>query len=173
MTQFAPSPYHQMWQGLICWTKTSPVQERGSMHCWPLLVVPGLPKSTNSTVDLFQLGFGDSGVEPSSRNLLDQKQSCIEHVRGSFFAGGRDVQCPNLTIQDSTYGGFHQWRYPQIIHFHGIFYYKPSILGHHHLWKTPISPSPAAGPARPDLSHAIYDCRQLPPWLSGHLAALV
>ena len=27
------------------------------------------------------------------------------------------------------YGGFHKWGYPQIIHFNGIFPYKPTILG--------------------------------------------
>ena len=26
------------------------------------------------------------------------------------------------------------WGYPQIIHFHDIFHYKPSILGYPHLW---------------------------------------
>ena len=28
------------------------------------------------------------------------------------------------------YGGFHKWGYPQIIHFHRIFPYKPYILNH-------------------------------------------
>ncbi len=27
---------------------------------------------------------------------------------------------------------------PQIIHFNGVFPYKPSILGYHYFWKTPI-----------------------------------
>ena len=29
-----------------------------------------------------------------------------------------------------SYGGFHKWGYPQIIHFDGIFPYKPTILGY-------------------------------------------
>ena len=36
-----------------------------------------------------------------------------------------------------TYGGFLKWGYPQIIHFHGIFHFIPSILGYLHLWKPP------------------------------------
>ena len=32
-------------------------------------------------------------------------------------------------------GGFLKYGYPQIIHFNGIFSYKPSILGIPHLWK--------------------------------------
>ena len=35
------------------------------------------------------------------------------------------------------YGGFLKWGYPRIIHFHGIFHYKPSIWGYPHLWKPP------------------------------------
>ena len=38
-------------------------------------------------------------------------------------------------------GAFLKWgvppNHPQIIHFSGIFHYKPSILGYHHLWKPP------------------------------------
>ena len=39
-----------------------------------------------------------------------------------------------------TQGGFLKWRYPQIIHFNGIFYYKLAIWviwGYPHLWKPP------------------------------------
>ena len=38
-----------------------------------------------------------------------------------------------------TYGGFHKWGYPPIIHFKGIFPYKPSILGYPLFWKPPFS----------------------------------
>ena len=31
-------------------------------------------------------------------------------------------------------GGFLKWGYPEIIHFNGIFHYKPSILGYLHVW---------------------------------------
>ena len=34
-------------------------------------------------------------------------------------------------------GGFLKWGYPQIIHFNGMFHYKPTILGYPHLWKSP------------------------------------
>ena len=37
------------------------------------------------------------------------------------------------------YGGFHQWGYPQIIHFNGII--QLSILGYPHLWKPPYGKS--------------------------------
>ena len=29
------------------------------------------------------------------------------------------------------------WWYPQIIHFNGVFHYKPSILGYPYFWKHP------------------------------------
>ena len=39
---------------------------------------------------------------------------------------------PNMRGQYyfSSYGGFLKWGYPQAIHFNGIFYHKPSILGY-------------------------------------------
>ena len=37
------------------------------------------------------------------------------------------------------YRGFPKWGYPQIIHFHGIFHYKPTILGYPHLWNPPYT----------------------------------
>ena len=37
----------------------------------------------------------------------------------------------------NIYGGFHKWRYPQIIHFSRIFPNKPTIFGYPHLWKPP------------------------------------
>ena len=37
------------------------------------------------------------------------------------------------------FGGFLKWGYPQIIHFSGIFPYKPTILGYPHLRKPPSS----------------------------------
>ena len=41
----------------------------------------------------------------------------------------------NLVALKDHYGGFLKWGYPQITHFSGIFYYKPSILGIPHFWK--------------------------------------
>ena len=35
-------------------------------------------------------------------------------------------------IQQNIYGGFLTWGYPQIIHFNGIFHYKPTILDNPH-----------------------------------------
>ena len=35
----------------------------------------------------------------------------------------------------SVVGGFLKWGYLQIIHFNGIFHYKPTILGIPHFWK--------------------------------------
>ena len=37
--------------------------------------------------------------------------------------------------QINKYGGFLKWWCPQIIHFNGVFHYKPSILGYHYFWK--------------------------------------
>ena len=39
------------------------------------------------------------------------------------------------------YGGFLKWGYPQIIHVHGGFHYKPSILGYPHVKKPPYNPN--------------------------------
>ena len=43
--------------------------------------------------------------------------------------------------QTMPYGDFLKWRYPKIINLYRnvgmIHYYKPSILGYHHLWKPP------------------------------------
>ena len=39
--------------------------------------------------------------------------------------------------QEYIYGGFLKWWYPQIIHFNGVFHYKPSILGYPYFWKHP------------------------------------
>ena len=70
----------------------------------------------------------------------------IDHHSGWFFkplAGSMLVpstnSCPNSKTWNafapvdyhnttSRYGGVPKWGYPQIIHFHGIFHYKPSIL---------------------------------------------
>ena len=41
----------------------------------------------------------------------------------------------NLYIYSYIYEGFLKQGDPQIIHFNGIFPYKPSILGYPHLWK--------------------------------------
>ena len=38
----------------------------------------------------------------------------------------------------NQYGGFLKWWYPQIIHFHRVFHYKPSILGYPFFLETPI-----------------------------------
>ena len=35
------------------------------------------------------------------------------------------------------HGGFMKWGHPQIMYFKRIFHYKPSILGHPHLWNPP------------------------------------
>ena len=55
---------------------------------------------------------------------------------------------PTATFQKGrtktwTGGDYHKWGYPQIIHFNGMFHYKPTILGYPHLWKPPVC-SPVA-----------------------------
>ena len=55
---------------------------------------------------------------------------------------------PLKTDDQMKNGGFLKWGDPQIIHFHGKFHYKPSILGHPHFrkpqigWKKPVMPRP-------------------------------
>ena len=72
-------------------------------------------------------------------------------------------------------GGFRKWGHPQIMYFKRIFHYKPSILGHPHLWNPPddlptfshqialrwrtmgqLSPKSSASPPRKDgqVAHA-------------------
>ena len=41
--------------------------------------------------------------------------------------------------KNDVYGGFLKWGYPQIIHFSGIFPYKPTIWEYPHLWKPSYS----------------------------------
>ena len=65
--------------------------------------------------------------------------------------------CPN--------GGFLKWGYPQIIHFNGIFHYKPTILGYLHLWNPHIQ-----GTMEKMEKHACLD--QPLPWKSSNLTAL-
>ena len=43
--------------------------------------------------------------------------------------------CQRLWIPEN--GGVHKWGYPPIIHFNGIFHYKPSIFGYPHFRKHP------------------------------------
>ena len=40
----------------------------------------------------------------------------------------------------SLYEGFLKWGYPLVIHFNGIFCYKPSIFGYPHVWNPPYLP---------------------------------
>ena len=37
------------------------------------------------------------------------------------------------------YGGFPKWGYREIIHFKGIFHYKPSIIGYPHFRNPPYT----------------------------------
>ena len=44
---------------------------------------------------------------------------------------------------------FRKWWYPQIIQFHKVFNYKPSILGYPYFWKHPNIPCQPSGPVQP------------------------
>ena len=53
-------------------------------------------------------------------------------------------QCSNPWLMSSGImgtkcEGFLKWGYPQIIHFNGMFPYKPTIFGYPHLWKPPCT----------------------------------
>ena len=66
----------------------------------------------------------------SSYHLLGQNTSDVQVA----FLGQRSLSS-RLSNRGLINEGFLKWGYLQIIHFSGIFPYKPSILGYPHLWK--------------------------------------
>ena len=83
--------------------------------------------------------------------FLALAQSCAwklcvkKHKDGQpMFFSGKNLQMLDLSYLRQyivePYGGFLKWGYPQIIHFHRIFHYKPSSCwGTPMTWETPIS----------------------------------
>ena len=75
------------------------------------------------------------------RHPLDQQWLPLGTQRWSV-ENPRGLRLPSTPwwehSQMSRYGCFQKWWYPQIIHFHRVFHYKPSILGYHYFLETPI-----------------------------------
>ena len=50
-----------------------------------------------------------------------------------------DMDCfISILASSKLYGDYHKWGYPQIIHFNGMFHYKPTIFGIPPFMETPI-----------------------------------
>jgi hypothetical protein len=65
------------------------------------------------------------------------QQVAVEDVAAQTEVTGSVTFTKTHLLGVYRYGGFLKRGYPRIIHFHGIFHYKPSIWGYPHLWKPP------------------------------------
>ena len=84
-----------------------------------------------------------------------QIEKFARHVQPQRFAA--------MTVSIVIYEGFLKWWYPQIIHFNGVFHYKPSILGYHHLRKHPYINFP--------WRHACWDRKSCNGWAAPSIPA--
>ena len=64
---------------------------------------------------------------PVERVALSRRTtSCERQPRGRHIFS---MFCVGLLVAWFPFGGLHKWGYPELIHFHRIFPYKPFILG--------------------------------------------